>query len=50
MELLNRAYNDIDREEDNGFAQGLRSRALGHISHARQHVREAMDIIHYRYE
>ena len=48
MELLNKAYQDIDREEDNNYARGLRSRALGHISRARQHVREAMDIIRAR--
>ncbi len=48
LELLNRAYQDVDREEDNGYAHGLRSRALGHISRARQHLREAMEIAHYR--
>jgi hypothetical protein len=50
MELLNKAYNDIDREEDNEYAQGLRNRSLGHIGRARQHVREALEIIHERYE
>ncbi len=50
MELLNRAYSDIDREEDNGYARGLRSRALGHISRARRHLHEAMEIVHDRHE
>ena len=44
MELLNQAYRDVDGFEDNPRARGMRSRALGHISRARQHVRAAMDI------
>jgi hypothetical protein len=48
MELLNRAYGDIDRAEENRHALGLRSRALGHISAARQHVREAMEMVRAR--
>ena len=49
LELLNRAYGDIDRAEDNGYAHGLRNRALGHISRARERVQEAMEIIRERY-
>lgn len=45
MELLNKAYHDVDGTEDNPNARGMRSRALGHISRARQHVRAAMDIV-----
>ncbi len=48
MELLNRAYHDVDGIEDNRYAQGLRSRALGHISRARQHVHEAIEIVRSR--
>lgn len=45
MELLDKAHNDIAREEDNGFAQGLQQRALGHIDLAHRHVREAIEIL-----
>ncbi len=49
MRLLDRAFNDVDREEDNSYSRELRGRALGHIDQARFHVREAFDIIHERY-
>jgi len=42
LELLNRAHEDIAREEDNQFAQGLQERALGHIDKAHHHVEEAI--------
>jgi hypothetical protein len=45
-ELLDKAFADIDKEEDNGFAQGLKRRALEHINLARHHVREAIDLVH----
>lgn len=45
-ELLGKAFSDIDKEEDNGFAQGLKRRALEHINLARRHVKEAMDLVH----
>jgi hypothetical protein len=46
IELLDKAHNDIAREEDNGFAQGLQQRALGHIDRAHHHVEEAVEILH----
>ena len=42
IELLNKAHNDIAKEEDNRFAQGLQERALGHIDKAHHHVEEAI--------
>lgn len=44
-ELLNKAHNDIAREEDNAAAQGLQQRALEHIDKAYRHVEEAIQII-----
>ena len=41
LELLNKAYSDIDERETNPADLGLRSRALGHISRARQDLNEA---------
>ena len=43
LELLNKAHNDISREEDNQFAQGLQQRAMGHIDKAHHHVEEAIN-------
>jgi tetratricopeptide (TPR) repeat protein len=34
LELLRRANEDINKEEDNAFAQGLRNRATGMINNA----------------
>jgi hypothetical protein len=34
LQFLNKARADIAREEDNGYATGLRDRALGHIDAA----------------
>jgi hypothetical protein len=34
VRLLNKARADIARDEDNGYAQGLRNRAIGHIDGA----------------
>ncbi|HVO56844.1 MAG TPA: hypothetical protein VMT51_04025 [Dongiaceae bacterium] len=45
LELLNKAHNDISREEDNTFAQGLQQRALGHIDKAHHHVEEALEVV-----
>jgi hypothetical protein len=42
IELLNKAHEDIAREEDNKFAQGLQERAMGHIDKAHHHVEEAI--------
>jgi hypothetical protein len=38
LELLDKAHNDIDREEDDAFAQGLKHRALHHIDEAHHTV------------
>jgi len=43
-ELLNKAYSDIDQRETNPADMGLRSKALGHISKARQDLNEARRI------
>ena len=42
IELLDRAHQDIAREEDNRFAEGLQAKALGHIDKAHHHVEEAI--------
>src|SRR5271157_4096925 len=42
IELLNKAHQDISKEEDNQFAQGLQERAMGHIDKAHHHVEEAI--------
>lgn len=45
MELLNKAHQDIEREEDNRFAQGLQQRAFDHIEKARHEVAECIRIV-----
>jgi hypothetical protein len=45
LELLDKAHNDVARDEDNGFAQGLQQRALEHIDKAHRHVKEAIEIV-----
>ena len=45
MELLNKAQQDIEREEDNRFAQGLQQRAFDHIDKARHEVNECIRIV-----
>ena len=42
-EMLHKAAADIEQREDNGWAQGLRGRALGHIRNAEHAVHEAME-------
>jgi tetratricopeptide (TPR) repeat protein len=44
IELIDKAHNDISREEDNRFAQGLQVRALEHIDKAHRHAEEALQI------
>jgi tetratricopeptide (TPR) repeat protein len=46
MELLDGAYRDIDQREDNGWARGVKHRALGHIDEARRAIRHAMEDRH----
>jgi len=45
LELLDKAHNDIAKEEDNRFAQGLQQRAFEHIDKAHHHVEEAIAVI-----
>jgi hypothetical protein len=45
VELLDRAHNDVAREEDNPSAHGLQQRALEHIDKAHRHVEEAIAAI-----
>jgi len=44
-QLLEKAHQDIAREEDNTFAQGLQQRALGHIDRAIHQVDECIRIV-----
>ena len=46
-ELLNKAYSDIDQKETNPADMALRSKALGHISKARQDLSEARKIANW---
>ena len=46
-ELLNKAYSDIDQRETNPADMALRSKALGHISKARQDLNEARRIANW---
>ena len=43
LELLDKAARDIEEREDNGFARGLRGRAIGHIRDAVRFTREAIE-------
>jgi hypothetical protein len=45
LDLVNKAHNDVAREEDDAFAQGLQQRALGHIDKAHHHIEEAIQIV-----
>ena len=42
MDFLRKARQDISHDEDNMFAQGLQSRAYGHIDGAMEAVRKAL--------
>jgi hypothetical protein len=44
-ELLEKAHQDISREEDNRFAQGLQQRAIEHIDKATHEVDEAIRVV-----
>jgi hypothetical protein len=46
LELVDKAHQDIAREGDNGFAQGLQARAILHIDKAHHHIEEAIAITH----
>jgi hypothetical protein len=43
MELLDQAHDDIDQHESDGWARGLKHRALKHIDEARKSVHHAID-------
>jgi hypothetical protein len=43
IDLLDKAARDIEEREDNGFARGLRGRAIGHIRDAVRFSREAIE-------
>jgi len=45
LELVNKAHNDVAREEDNAYAQGLQQRALEHIDKAHRHIEEAIQVV-----
>jgi len=45
LDLLDKAHNDISREEDDPAAQGLQQRALEHIDKAHRHVEEAIALV-----
>jgi hypothetical protein len=43
VELLDSAHHDIDEHESDGYAKGLKKRALHHIDEARKAVHHAME-------
>jgi hypothetical protein len=43
LELLDKSAKDIEEREDNGFAKGMRGRAVGHIREAIRFTREAVE-------
>jgi hypothetical protein len=47
MELLDQAHDDIDQHESDGWARGLKHRALHHIDEARKSVHHAMEARRY---
>jgi len=42
--LLDKAHDDVAKEEDAAAAQGLQARVLGHIGKAHKHVEEAISL------
>ena len=46
LELLRKARADCNEEEDNGFARGLRNRALQHINEAIRLTEDALRAAH----
>ncbi|MGE5181403.1 MAG: hypothetical protein ACM31C_05055 [Acidobacteriota bacterium] len=43
LELVETARRDVNQEEDNAFARGLKNRALGHIDLAARDLREGIE-------
>jgi hypothetical protein len=46
LQLLDKAYSDVSKEEDDPAARGLKRRAQEHIHLARRHVQEAIAVVH----
>ncbi len=46
LELVETARRDVNQEEDNGFAQGLKNRAIGHIDLASRAIHDGMADAH----
>lgn len=44
MELLDKAHRDVDEHESDGYARGLKHRALHHIDEARNAVHDAIKV------
>jgi len=45
LELLDKAHNDISKEEDDPAAVGLQQRAMEHIDKGHKHVEEAIAVV-----
>nr|HEX4313023.1 hypothetical protein [Kofleriaceae bacterium] len=43
MQLLHASAEDMEKREDNGWAKGLRNRAVGHVRAAEQAIRDAVE-------
>jgi len=43
LELVEKSRADINQEEDNPQARGLKNRAIGHIDHAAQFIKEGIE-------
>ncbi len=43
LELVETARKDLNEEEDNGFARGLKARAIGHVDIAARDIKEGME-------
>jgi hypothetical protein len=44
IQLIDKAHQDMAKEEDNKFAQGLQQRAFGHLDKAHHHAEDALHI------
>jgi len=48
LDLLDKAHQDVSKEEDDPAAQGLQQRAMEHIDKAHHHVEEAIQVVEMR--
>jgi hypothetical protein len=48
LDLLDKAHQDVSKEEDDPAAQGLQQRAIEHIDKAHHHVVEAIRVVEMR--